>query len=276
MAETLTRFPEFALIHNGDFEHLQRRRQFLQPMEGFDELLETARTREVSMEGMCSAPLLTKDQEQYLFRQYNCLKYAANLLRGKNRKRDREKLARFHKQVKEIQDVLCMCNMRLGVSQLKKRNLTPEQFENLLSHVQESILRAIARFDYARGNKFSTYCSWAIIKNLYRLVPAERSNDSRLHYCDELPYEPRYEPDLDAEIAVNEHVNLVEDLLSCLDKRQQAIIRSYSLGKEKETLEVIGGRLGITKERVRQIKMRAMRMLREVAHDRYPGMVGAM
>jgi RNA polymerase primary sigma factor len=273
MAEALKmRFPEFDLIHNEDFENYHKRRKFLQPMEGFDGLLHTARTREATLESICSAPLLTKEQEQYLFRQYNCLKYAANLLR--QRGKDREKLARLHERVKEVSDVLCMCNMRLATSQLKGRHLLPDQFDIQLSHVQESVLRAINKFDYARGNKFSTYCVWAIKMNLCRTIPAEQNG--RAIYTDEYPVEPLYEPDVDGDMSLSENAKLIDDLLACLGRREQEVIRSYNLCNEKETLESIGRRLRVTKERVRQIKLSAMRHLREVANARYPNLVGAM
>ncbi len=34
-----------------------------------------------------------------------------------------------------------------------------------------SLIRAVEKFDYARGNKFSTYASWAIMRNYIRSIP---------------------------------------------------------------------------------------------------------
>ena len=36
-----------------------------------------------------------------------------------------------------------------------------------------SLIRAVEKFDYSRGNKFSTYASWAIMKNFARTIPEE-------------------------------------------------------------------------------------------------------
>ena len=36
-----------------------------------------------------------------------------------------------------------------------------------------SLIRAVEKFDYSRGNKFSTYASWAIMKNFARTIPHE-------------------------------------------------------------------------------------------------------
>ena len=59
----------------------------------------------------------------------------------------------------------------------------------------------------------------------------------------------------------------VKELLETLNGREQEVIRlRYGLGDGKtHTLEEIGGRLGITRERVRQIEARAMEKLRKNA-----------
>ena len=58
--------------------------------------------------------------------------------------------------------------------------------------------------------------------------------------------------------------NQLESVLESLDDREQRIIRLYFGldGKEALTLEQIGGLIGVTRERVRQIKERALSRLR--------------
>ena len=60
----------------------------------------------------------------------------------------------------------------------------------------------------------------------------------------------------------NEHAEIINNLLTCLNKREQEIIISYfGLKNSKElTLEEIGKKYNLTKERVRQIKEVAMIM----------------
>ncbi len=47
------------------------------------------------------------------------------------------------------------------------------EFLQLVSDGNMSLIRAVEKFDFARGNKFSTYASWAIMKNFARTIPDE-------------------------------------------------------------------------------------------------------
>jgi RNA polymerase primary sigma factor len=55
--------------------------------------------------------------------------------------------------------------------------------------------------------------------------------------------------------------------LNCLDERTKRVVeRRFGLdGQPPQTLEELGGELGITRERVRQLELRALRQLREAA-----------
>jgi RNA polymerase sigma factor (sigma-70 family) len=68
----------------------------------------------------------------------------------------------------------------------------------------------------------------------------------------------------------------VNRLLEYLDPRERQIIRlraGLDNGSEGMTLEKIGEQLGITKERVRQLNVRAMKKLRTLAEDQKMDMV---
>ncbi len=62
----------------------------------------------------------------------------------------------------------------------------------------------------------------------------------------------------------------IEEVLSTLKEREAKILRLYFGldGKEPMTLEEIGGMMGITRERVRQIKEKALARLRHVSRAR--------
>lgn len=63
------------------------------------------------------------------------------------------------------------------------------------------------------------------------------------------------------------NTHYVRSLLTHLSKRERDIvIRVYGIGVREETLETIGETFGLTRERVRQIKEKAIRKLREIVN----------
>jgi RNA polymerase primary sigma factor/RNA polymerase sigma factor len=109
-------------------------------------------------------PLLTREQEVHLFRKYNYLKYRAARLRGEldvaqPRSALMDEIERLYEQAVATKNEIARANLRLVVS-IAKRHVTPDQnFFELVSDGNMSLLRAIEKFDFARGNKFSTYAS---------------------------------------------------------------------------------------------------------------------
>jgi RNA polymerase sigma-32 factor len=61
-----------------------------------------------------------------------------------------------------------------------------------------------------------------------------------------------------------------------LSDRELNILRARRLTDEAATLEALGDRLGISKERVRQIESRALEKLRRALLDRHPDAAAAM
>ncbi|NLH79982.1 MAG: RNA polymerase factor sigma-32, partial [Phyllobacteriaceae bacterium] len=74
------------------------------------------------------------------------------------------------------------------------------------------------------------------------------------------------EPALDETVAGaidrERRIGWLQDALGLLDDRELRILRERRLTEEGETLETLGHRLGISKERVRQIEARALEKLR--------------
>ena len=125
------------------------------------------------------------------------------------------------------------------------------------------------RFDYARGNKFSTYATWAIINGLRR-KKREKNVLGRFVTGHEAMLRSTAETRTDAHDQEKAHTQRrcqVERLLGRLDDRERRIIAGrYGIGgADEKTLKQIGKELGITKERVRQIETRAHKKLRGLA-----------
>ena len=237
-------------------------------------------------------PLLEKDQEQHLFRQMNFLKCQALRLRdsfcttdidgarvvepAKVKISTLDEIDSLLKQATRIRDLLINANMRLVVNIAKKHTAPGDSLFEVISDGNVSLMKAVEKFDYTRGFKFSTYASWAIMKNFSRSLPDEKVRRDRFLTGQEEIF------DLRADLRSNESDLLsqqaratesVHGLLEQLDPRERAIIRLRA-GLESDmprglTLAEIGNRFGITKERVRQLHARSMRKLRTLAQDQH-------
>jgi len=223
-------------------------------------------------------PLLTREQEQHLFRKYNYLKYKAAKLReeldpAQPRAALMDEIEALYQQAIDTKNEIARANLRLVVS-IAKRHVTPDQnFFELVSDGNVSLLRAIEKFDFARGNKFSTYASWAIMKNFARTIPGEFKHRDRFRTSqDELfAATPEYRGDpLYEEGAQSQREAQVERILRRLDERERKIIAGrfgLERGQEPQTLKEVGASLGVTKERIRQIEARALNKLRLAAQE---------
>ena len=148
-----------------------------------------------------------------------------------------------------------------------------DDFFELISDGNMSLIRAAEKFDFARGNKFSTYASWAIMKNFARTIPNEyRQRDRFRTSHDELfdmTQEKRANPTLEENLQ-QDRVSKIHRVLQRLDERErQIIVGRFGLDHSQEplTLKQVGAELGVTKERIRQIEARALNKLRLAAQE---------
>jgi RNA polymerase primary sigma factor len=221
------------------------------------------------------APLLSREQEAHLFRKMNYLKYLAVRLRDRivpeeARAADLDELERLQAEALAVKNQIIRANLRLVVSISKRYLGTTNAFFELVSDGNMSLIRAVEKFDFARGNKFSTYASWAIMRNFSRSIPEEKNRRDRFVTGHDDLFEAAADDRADeheTEALQRRNQNAVKGMLDHLEERERRIIVSrFGLGGSGEqTLEQLGRELGVTKERVRQIEARAREKLRRVA-----------
>jgi RNA polymerase primary sigma factor len=220
-------------------------------------------------------PLLSREQEGHLFRKMNYLRFLANQLResiepAKARTADLDEVERLQDDALGVKNQIISANLRLVVS-IAKRHVGPSNdFFHLVSDGNMSLIRAVEKFDYARGNKFSTYASWAIMKNFARTIPEENYRRDRFV----TGHEEMFEAAADNRSDEHEYENTqrqiqdaVKGFLGQLEDRERLIIVSrYGInGAPEKTLEQLGKELGITKERVRQLESKGLEKVRKFA-----------
>ena len=229
------------------------------------------------LSSLYEVPLLDRDQEMHLFRKMNYLKYKSQELRSqldpaRAKTSDLDEIERLQEEALAVKNQIIRANLRLVVS-IAKRHVGPSNnFFELVSDGNMSLIRAVEKFDFSRGNKFSTYASWAIMKNFARTIPEENYRRDRFVTGHEEMFEAAADNRTDEheyESALKRMQEAVKGMLGRLDDRERKIIISrFGLGGASEqTLEQLGRELGITKERVRQIESRAQDKLRRIASE---------
>ncbi|MGE3779646.1 MAG: sigma factor, partial [Pirellulaceae bacterium] len=175
-------------IPNPEFENPRAEAMILGPLPATDEATRK-RSRAPSglppyLASLYETPLLTGEQERHLFRRLNYLKFKATRLREeldtqRPKTRLMDEIERLYEEAVKTKNHIVQANLRLVVS-IAKRHVTPtNDFFSLVSDGNISLLRAVEKFDYARGNKFSTYASWAVMKNFARSIPDEFKHRDR-------------------------------------------------------------------------------------------------
>ncbi len=232
------------------------------------------------LNSLYSVPLLTKDDEVYYFRKMNFLKHQAAQLQKQldvtqPRTRDMDTIERLIEQANEVKNFLIRSNLRLVVSIAKKHMKPNANFFEMVSDGNISLIRAIEKFDFTRGFKFSTYASWAIMKNFARSIPAEYTQLDRFRTGNEEVFDqasdPRSERLNEEFINKRQHEALMEILAQLEPRDRDIIVSRYGLkdGSPPQTLEQVGQKLGVTKERIRQLESRALQKLRKIAEDEH-------
>jgi RNA polymerase primary sigma factor len=220
--------------------------------------------------------LLTREQEYHLFRQMNYLKCKAGKLREQLDQAEpsvavMDEIEQLYEQSVQVKNRIVQANLRLVVSIAKRHMKSSDDFFSLISDGNMSLFRAVERFDYARGNKFSTYASWAIMKNFARSIPDEFKYKDRFRTAGEevfMAHEDTRGDHFAEELAQKAREKQINRILTRLDQReQQIIIRRFGLDHSHEplTLKEVGAEMGVTKERIRQLEARALSKLREAA-----------
>jgi RNA polymerase primary sigma factor/RNA polymerase sigma factor len=268
-------------MYNDEFDRSAAERQILGPLPESDEPRKRARIPSGLPHYLASlydVPLLTREQEQHLFRKFNYLKHKASKLReqldpAQARCSLMDRIEQLYDEAVKTKNQIVQANLRLVVSIAKRHVNSTDDFFGLVSDGNMSLIRAVEKFDYARGNKFSTYASWAIMKNFARTIPEEYKLRDRFRTSHDEMFSAQQDERSDQyelETAQYQRKTQIGKILSRLDEREQKIIISrFGLdhSQEPQTLKEVGHEMGVTKERVRQIEARALNKLRIAAQE---------
>lgn len=180
---------------------------------------------------------------------------------------------------------LLTANLKFVFNVAKNYKGCGASIEDLISEGNMGLIKAIDKFDVNRDVKFISYAVWWIRQSIQEYLKKKQTTDSferldddnaqmggkhRLHNDDD-DFADSYELDERMSVLDDTFSNnldgkqklLINNLLSKLDTRAQFIIKSYyGFDSDSMTLEEIGKKLNLSRERVRKIKEKNLRILR--------------
>ena len=220
-------------------------------------------------------PLLSNREEEQLFLRMNFLKFRAVELRKllsprRPRATAIQAIEVLLNDAVAVRNYIVRANLRLVVALAKKFVERSTGLEELVSEGHMPLIRAVELFDVSRGYRFSTYGTWAVRNHFARLAGDLRKQQERFSTADPFALEQAFETRTtwhESESRFQQQRSLVAGLLTQLPQRDQEILTArFGLAGfgAPQTLSEIGRGLGISKERVRQLTLRALERLREL------------
>ena len=222
-----------------------------------------------------SSSLLNAKQEVHLFLRYNYARMKAQAAVKRFRTHPGKLIAReiahWYTRVKDTREMITQANLALVLAMAKRTRMSEVDFGELVSEGNMALLRAVEKFDAARGFKFSTYACRAILKAFSRIaLKTSRYRNAFPAEFDPAMEKSNYQETRRADIeqdAVEELQRIIGENRALLSDVERTVIEArfaINRGQDSQamTLEEVGQVIGVTKERVRQIQNKALEKLR--------------
>lgn len=302
-----------------------------QPQSEAPDFQQDADTVSLYLREMSLTPLLSIDEERSLAMRIERSDFArTELARLNGRKAEfRQRLEAIIQDGQYAREVLIKANTRLVVSIARRYIGHGVPFLDLIQEGNLGLMKAVEKYEYQRGFRFSTYATWWIRQSIIRAiadqgrtirVPVHMVDRMRqIHKASQALEQTLGRPPTPQELAVhlemdNSKLNWilevsqtpislespvsgdddsefgmyiqdenapspaqityenmlrerVDEVLSTLSPREARVLRlRFGLGQDRAyTLEEVGKKFGLTRERIRQIESKALRRLRQPA-----------
>ena len=191
---------------------------------------------------------------------------------------------RIKKGDQEALEKLTKANLRFVVSVAKQYQNQGLSLPDLINEGNLGLIKAAEKFDETRGFKFISYAVWWIRQSILQAL-AEQSRIVRLPLNQvgsvDAPFADGEDnslldvlvnpdsPNADRGLISESLSTEVDRALETLTERERDIIKYFfGIGCSEMTLEEIGEKFDLTRERVRQIKEKAIRRLRHSSRSK--------
>ena len=155
-------------------------------------------------------------------------------------------------------DKLVTANLRFVVSVAKQYQHQGLTLTDLIDEGNIALIKAAGKFDASKGKRFSQVAVWDIRKAIEAYLPQEEVRMNRTA-TEHLLGKGKAADQSASEETDKEEMALAIQLLP---EREQIVLRAYyGVGEDQLTMAEIGELHGLKRERVRQIRDRAIRRL---------------
>lgn len=221
---------------------------------------------------------LTPDSEILLFKQLHFSGYKLSSIYKQANKRPTKKLKEtfflWVQRYNLIRTRIIESNLGLVYDMIGRTRFEALDRDELTSEGMMALLRAADTFDPWRGYRFSTYACNAILRAFSRAALQDSKRRSKIAG----PYDVEFEKSDYLDTARTDEQALFSERLSRILKADSADLTDVEKdvlaqrfpaqdGRNRLTLEDIGRRMRVSKERVRQIQLSAISKLRRAIRD---------
>jgi len=167
------------------------------------------------------------------------------------------RLRNVERQAAEAKDRLIRSNLRLVVSVAKRYVGHGVAFADLIQEGNTGLIRAVEKFDYRRGFKFSTYATWWIRQSVQRAI-ADQARTIRLpvHVTEQLARYRKVMGDLTAQLGREPSAGEIAERMGVGQEQVELLRRASATPVSLETpVGVEETRLGDLLEKVVEVSL---------------------
>jgi len=177
---------------------------------------------------------------------------------------------------KSERDALITGNMGYVVTLARQYKSELLSTDDLISEGSIGLMKAADKFDASRGKPFVTFAAPYIRKSIEEAIKRVAGGTPAMSTDESLPIgsknnftllhvlEDKDALKADLEFEQNALSDELIEAINTLNEREQAVVKKFlGVGSHRMTMAEIGMELGLKRERVRQIRDKAMRKLRK-------------